>query len=171
MAGIAQGHELRKLGSNPVRVASLMQGRRVPLALATCSFNVGFFEYRFFDRLLPLAHGDINFDTFPQPAAYSCHSTDQGMGRAKHSGAVEVSRSPLDFDRARSEASLQANRAGSDLGGVATFDCGRDFRRNFWPSSKASERWRTLLVVCFLRSDRLDFFLAGITARWEQPRS
>ena len=116
-----------------------MQGRRVPLALATCSFNVGFFEYRFFDRHLPLAHGDINFDTFPQPAAYSCHLTDQGMGRAKHSGAVEVSRSPLDFDRARSEASLQANRAGSDLGGAATSDSRRDFRRDLWPICETSE--------------------------------
>src|SRR6266851_3070215 len=158
--------------SNPVRVAKSIERLRLPLALATRPFNVGFPEHRLFNWHFPrLACGDINLDRFPQSAARPCHSTDQGVGRAKHSRAVEVSRSSLDFDRARSKASLQANRAGSDLGGAATSDGRRDFRRDLCPICETSERWRALPVVLFLRPDGLDVFLARITARRKQCRS
>src|ERR1700720_3309009 len=125
---------MRKVGSNPVTVAKVDRAPRLPLALATCPFNVGFLEHRFFNwHFRRLAYGDINLDSFSQSATRACHSTDQGVGRAKHSRAVEVSRSSLDFDRARSKASLQANRAGSGLGGAATSHGRRDFRRDLWP--------------------------------------
>jgi hypothetical protein len=117
-----------------------MARQTLPLALATRPFNVGFPEHRFFNwHFRRLVYGDINLDSFPQSAARLCHSADQGVGYAKHSRAVEVSRSSLDFDRPRSKASLQANRAGSGLGGAATSDGRRDFRRDLWPICETSE--------------------------------